>query len=139
MLDKDDYLLIQRGNDLYKFPISKFNLKYALIGETPQLDELEEKIYDLSATLLGLSADILNDYNKRSLSSLLLEFETLSSANLIKQRSDILTEYEVETLIKDRNIVLKDEMEDAYRDTVNTKAMNAFDDASDKIYEVMND
>lgn len=137
MLDINDYLLIQKGEALYKFPINRFYLKYAMIGDTALLDSLEEKIEDLSVYLLNLSADMITTHENLSLSSLQLKYETKHDAELMPKIYDTMEEYQIEQAINERDLVMKDEVEDAFRDADYDKALEAFDKATTRLDESM--
>lgn len=132
MIDITDYLIIQKPNDpnLYKIEIANLDSMFIIIGETPS--ELFDKINELSAEILELSAQLINEYSTKS--QLMEMYETRAAIENLPNDTTILNEDDVREYISENNFATIEKTDSEYlKNSENTA--NNFDNA----YETMND
>lgn len=128
MIDITDYLIVQKPNDnnLYKIEIRSLESMFITIGETPY--DLFTKIDELSAYILELSANLIEEYSTKS--KLLELYETQSAVYNLQDDVTILTHDDAISYISSNGYTKIEKTESDYQkqlDNIYKKFDNAYD------------
>ena len=116
MFSIDDYILVDRDGSLFKISIRDLGNVFLPVDDNDFVEELTEKIEDLSSYITDLSAEIIEEYTP--ISELSQKYELKLSTDYMLEDPNILEDEGIERKIKEAGLVPKEVVDDAFDNEV---------------------